>query len=129
MSDPSRIGRYEILRRLSSSMTDVYLAIDTVENRRVALKLIPPDGDAATQLILEAERRGAAIQQQLRELDPRVIEVYEFGEADGYFFVAMQYVEGRNLAEVLASESVIDPDRAASRPRAYCGANANRRSA
>ena len=114
MSDPSRIGRYEILRRLSSSMTDVYLAMDTVENRRVALKLIPPDGDTASQLILEAERRGAAIQQQLRALDPRVIEVYEFGEADGYFFVAMQFVEGRNLAEVLASEKVIDPDRAAS---------------
>ena len=114
MSDPSRIGRYQILRRLSSSMTDVYLAMDTVENRRVALKLIPPDGDTASQLILEAERRGAAIQQQLRALDPRVIEVYEFGEADGYFFVAMQFVEGRNLAEVLASEKVIDPDRAAS---------------
>jgi eukaryotic-like serine/threonine-protein kinase len=113
MSDPSRIGRYEIVRRLSSSMTDVYLAIDTVENRKVALKLIPPYADTEGQLILEAERRGAAIQQELRTLDPRVIEIYEFGEADGYFFVAMQYVEGRNLAEVLASENTIDPDRAA----------------
>lgn len=113
MSDPSRIGPYEIVRRLSSSMTDVYLAIDTVEKRKVALKLIPPHGDADSQLILEAERRGAAIQQELRALDPRVIEVYASGEADGYFFVAMQYVEGRNLAEVLASESTIDPDRAA----------------
>jgi serine/threonine protein kinase len=114
MNDPSRIGRYEIVRQLSSSMTDVYLAIDTVENRKVALKLIPPQADTASQLVLEAERRGAAIQQELRELDPRVIEIYEFGEADGYFFVAMQYVEGRNLAEVLASESTIDPDRAVS---------------
>ena len=114
MNDPSRIGRYEIVRRLGSSMTDVYLAIDTVENRKVALKLVPPHGDTASQMILEAERRGAAIQQELRVLDPRIIEIYEFGEADGYFFVAMQYVEGRNLAEVLASESVIDPDRAAS---------------
>jgi eukaryotic-like serine/threonine-protein kinase len=113
MSDPSRIGRYEIVRRLSSSMTDVYLAIDTVENRKVALKLIAPHGDTASQLILEAERRGAAIQQELRGLDPRVIEIYEFGEADGYFFVAMQYVDGLNLAEVLSAESVIEPSRAA----------------
>jgi hypothetical protein len=113
MSDPSSIGPYEIVRKLSSSMTDVYLAIDTVENRKVALKLIKPDEDEASQLALEAERRGAAIQQELRALDPRVIDIYEFGEADGYFFVAMQYVEGRNLAEVLSAESAIDPNRAA----------------
>ncbi|MBV9742206.1 MAG: serine/threonine protein kinase [Acidobacteriia bacterium] len=113
LSAPSKIGRYEIIRRLSSSMTDVYLAIDTAENRKAALKLVRTDGDGAAQLILEAERRGAAILRELRELDPRVIEVYDCGEADGYFFVAMQYVEGRNLAEVLSAESVIDPYRAA----------------
>ena len=114
MSAPGQIGRYEIIRRIGASMTDVYLAIDTIENRQVALKLIRPDGDSNGQLILEAERRGAAILRELRELDPRVIEVYEFGESDGYFFIAMQYVEGRNLAEVLRAESAIDPYRAAS---------------
>jgi eukaryotic-like serine/threonine-protein kinase len=110
---PTRIGRYEIVRRLSASMTDVYLAIDTVENRKAALKLLRLDGDSASQLILEAERRGAAILRDLREVDPRVIEVYDFGEADGCFYIAMQYVEGRNLAEVLRAESVMDPNRAA----------------
>jgi eukaryotic-like serine/threonine-protein kinase len=110
---PTRVGRYEIIRRLSTSMTDVYLAIDTVENRKAALKLLRLGGDSASQLILEAEQRGAAILRNLRELDPRVIEVYEFGEADGYYFIAMQYVEGRNLAEVLRAESAMDPYRAA----------------
>ena len=38
---PARIGRYEIIRRLGKSMTEVYLAMDTVENRNVALKLMP----------------------------------------------------------------------------------------
>jgi eukaryotic-like serine/threonine-protein kinase len=113
LASQTRIGRYEIVRRLSTSMTEVYLAIDTAENRKVALKLIPLDGGGAGQLILEAERRGAAIQQELRDLDPRVIEIYEFGEAGGYFFVAMQYVEGRNLAEVLRAENAIDAWRAA----------------
>src|SRR5579864_1289658 len=113
MNAPVRIGRYEIVRRLSKSMTDVYLAIDTVENRKTALKLIKSGGDAVSQLVLEAERRGAAIQKELLGLDPRVIEIYDFGEADGYFFVAMQFVEGRNLAEVLAAENAIDPYRAA----------------
>ncbi len=111
---PLQVSRYEIIHRLGSSMTDVYLALDTVENRKVALKLIEPDRDSASQLIVEAERRGAAILRDLRKLDPRVIEVYEFGEADGYFFIAMQYVEGRNLAEVLQGESAMDAYRAAS---------------
>jgi hypothetical protein len=110
---PARIGRYEIVRRLGKSMTDVYLAIDTVENRQAALKLIQSGGDSVNQLMVEAERRGATIQKELQELDPRVIEIYDIGDADGYFYVAMQYVEGHNLAEVLAAESAVDPYRAA----------------
>jgi len=111
---PARIGRYEILRRIGKSMTEVYLAIDTVENRMAALKLVKAGEDRVSQLVLEAERRGAAIQQELHALDPRMVEVYEFGDLDGYFFVAMQYVEGRSLAEVLGTEHAIDALRAAS---------------
>jgi hypothetical protein len=110
---PLRIGRYEIVRRLGRSMTDVYLATDTVENRKAVLKLVKADGDSVTRLKVEAERRGAAIQREMQALDPRVVEIYDFGDAEGYFFVAMQYVEGRNLAEVLEAERVIDPNRAA----------------
>jgi hypothetical protein len=113
MTAPSRIGKYAIVRRLSRSMSDVYLAIDTVENRETALKLVKSAPDALSQMILEAERRGAAIQQELRSLDPRMIEVYDFGDVDGYFYVAMQYVEGRNLAQVLQAERRIEPRRAA----------------
>ena len=113
MSTPSRIGRYEIVRHLGKSMTDVYLVDDTILNRQAALKLIKMDSDSVTQLVLEAERRGAAIQRDLATLDPRVIRIYDVGEADGYFFIAMQYVEGRNLAQALAAERSIDPKRAA----------------
>ncbi len=94
-------------------MTDVYLAIDTAANRQAALKLVPHDEDPNTRLIVEAERRGAAIQKELQGIDPRVVEIYDYGDLDGYFFVAMQYVEGRNLADVLHKESIIDPNRAA----------------
>lgn len=113
MTAPSKLGRYEIVRRLGRSMTDVYLAIDTVENRKAALKLIELDGDATNRAVMEAERRGAAIQKELQLIDPRMVEVYDVGDLDGYFFVAMQYVEGRSLSEVLRSESVVEPNRAA----------------
>ena len=62
---------------------------------------------------MEAERRGADIQRELRVVDPRVVEIYETGDLDGYFFVAMQFVEGRDLAEVLREEHTIDSVRAA----------------
>ncbi len=113
MTAPARLGRYEIIRRIGKSMTEVYLAHDTVENRKAALKLVKTDGDRVSQLVLEAERRGAAIQMELHAIDPRMVEIYEVGDLDGYFFVAMQYVEGRNLAEVLGAEHAIDPIRAA----------------
>ena len=113
MNPPTRIGRYEIIRRLGKSMTDVYLAMDTVENRKVALKLVPRNGDRATRLVMEAERRGAAIQQELHTSDPRMVEIYEYGDLDGYFFVAMQFVEGRTVADLLLADRVLDPCRAA----------------
>jgi eukaryotic-like serine/threonine-protein kinase len=113
MNAPTRIGRYEIVRRLGKSMTDVYLANDIIEGRKVALKLVRTGGDSINRMIVEAERRGAAIQKELEALDPRVVKIYDYGEQEGYFYVAMQYVEGRNLAELLQAERAVDPVRAA----------------
>src|ERR1017187_1467444 len=104
MNPPTRIGPYEIVRRIGKSMTDVYLAMDTVENRKVALKLIAHGGDHASRLIMEAERRGAAIQQELHTSDPRMVAIYQYGDLDGYFFVDMQFVEGRTVADILAAD-------------------------
>jgi len=108
-----QFGRYEIIRKLGRSMTDVYLALDPDTNRRVVLKIVEHSHDAYTQLVMEAEKRGAAIQKQLHALDPRILEIYEYGEENGCFFVAMEYVEGKSLAEVLQTEKRLDPKRAA----------------
>ena len=113
MNAPARIGRYEIVCRIGKSMTDVHMATDTVENRKVALKLIRYTNDPVTNLIIEAERRGAAIQKQLHAIDPRMVEIYEFGDFEGYFLVAMEFVEGRTVADILVAEQVFNPCRAA----------------
>jgi len=106
-------GHYEILRKLGRGMTDVYLAFDHDANRQAVLKIVEESPDSLTQLVMQAERRGAELQRQLHELDARILEVYEFGDFEGYFFLAMQYVEGRTLAQILQEEKRIDPDRAA----------------
>jgi serine/threonine protein kinase len=108
-----QFGSYQIIRKLARGMTDVYLAFDAETSRYAVLKIVEISPDALTQLILEAERRGAELQRQLHAADSRVIEVYEYGEKDGYFFIAMQYIEGRTVTQILSEEKRIEPKRAA----------------
>lgn len=106
-------GKYEIVRKLGRSLTDVYLARDTEANRPVVLKLIEHARDEHTQVVIEAERRGAALQARLHDLDTRILQIYEYGEDNGCFFVAMEYCEGRTLAEIVQAERRLEPKRAA----------------
>ena len=108
-----QFGAYEVIRKLARGMTDVYLAFDTSANRHAVLKIVEESPDPLTQLVIEAERRGADLQKQLHDADARVIEVYEYGHLDGFFFVSMQYIEGRTVAEILKQEGRIEPARAA----------------
>ena len=108
-----KFGKYEIIRKLSRSMTDVYLARDTWTNQKVVLKRIEQSRDEFTRLAIEAETRGAQIQKQLHQIDPRILAVYDCGELNNFFFVVMEYFEGKNLAEVLQARGRLDPRRAA----------------
>lgn len=109
----AKFGKYEIVRKLSRSLTDVYLCRDAAADRLVVLKLIERTSDGFTKIVIEAEQRGAMIQKRLHAIDPRILEVFEVGEENNCFFVAMQYFEGRTLAEVLRDEGPLDPRRAA----------------
>jgi tetratricopeptide (TPR) repeat protein/predicted Ser/Thr protein kinase len=97
-----KIGKYEILRKLGrGGMADVYLAHDSENGGAVALKLIEHATDADTIDAIAAERRGAELQAHLAAIDPRVVRVYGAGDADGFFFVAMEYIDGQDLAELM----------------------------
>ena len=110
---PRRFGPYEIVRKLGRSMTDVYLARDTRNDRLTVLKVVEESNDPYTQQVLVAERRGAAIQKQLRDFDPRFVEIYDYGQLENAFYVAMEYVEGRSVADMLRESGRIDPQSAA----------------
>jgi tetratricopeptide (TPR) repeat protein/predicted Ser/Thr protein kinase len=97
-----RLGKYEIRRKLGrGGMADVYLAKDTESGQTVALKLIEHSTDADTRDAIAAEMRGAVLQERLAAVDPRVVRVYGAGDVDGFFFVAMEYVDGQDLAELM----------------------------
>ncbi|PWU07614.1 MAG: hypothetical protein C5B51_09770 [Terriglobia bacterium] len=97
-----KLGKYDIRRKLGrGGMADVYLAQDTELGHSVALKLIEHSPDADTCDFIAAEQRGAVLQAHLAAIDPRVAGIYESGNLDGFFFVAMEYIEGQDLSELM----------------------------
>jgi serine/threonine protein kinase len=96
------LGKYEIRRKLGrGGMADVYLAQDTALGNTVALKLIEHSADSDTRDAIDAERRGAELQAHLQAIDPRVVSVYDCNDVDGFFYVAMEYIDGQDLSELL----------------------------
>ncbi|MEM7311058.1 MAG: protein kinase [Planctomycetota bacterium] len=100
--DGRRIGPYRVRQLLGrGGQGEVFLAEDTRLGRRVALKVLAP-GAARSLALRERFRREAEVASRLDH--PGICTVYEAGEADGALFVAMRYVEGRTLAQVVVAD-------------------------
>jgi len=107
-----RVGPYEIVHEIGrGGMAVVFFATDSRDGRRVALKLVPTGTDRDAQEVLEAERWGAKLQEQFCRISQNVPVVYEHGTEGGYFYIAMEYLDGRNLSEIVAG-GPLAPDRA-----------------
>jgi serine/threonine protein kinase/beta-lactam-binding protein with PASTA domain len=103
-------GRYRVEATLArGGMATVYRALDTRLDRVIALKVMHPelavDNDFVARFIGEA--RSAA---QLSH--PAVVAVFDQGEDDGAVFLAMEYIEGRTLRQVLRDRGRLTPDDA-----------------
>jgi hypothetical protein len=102
-----RVGPYEIVREIGrGGMATVFLAEDTRHSRKVALKLVSMTDDREGREILDAERWGAQLQGRLAETCGLVPRVYEAGEHPPYYFIAMEYVDGENLSDVIGRGKV-----------------------
>lgn len=111
---PETYGKYRIVRKLQGGgMGRVYLALDSATGQQVALKLIDLGPDQDSQDVLDAERRGAVLQARLSAIDSRVVKIGEVGELEGCFYIVMEYIEGRDLSELLM-QGPLAPDRAVS---------------
>jgi serine/threonine-protein kinase len=114
MSDQGPVvygGRYELHRRLArGGMADVYLARDQLLDRPVAVKVLFPQY-AADPSFVQRFRREAQDSANLNH--PNIVGVYDWGEEGGTYFIVMEYVAGRSLADVLRQEGSLLPARAA----------------
>jgi eukaryotic-like serine/threonine-protein kinase len=100
-------GRYRILGRLGSGgMADVYEAEDTQLGRRVALKLLHRRFAEDAEFV-ERFRREASAAAGLSH--PNVVQVFDRGEWDGTYYIAMELLEGRNLKQVVRDHGALEP--------------------
>ncbi len=108
------LGKYQIIREIARSNDIIYEAYDPVMNRRVALKelFFPPGvtekqrADRIARFMREAKATGSLVH-------PNIVTVYEVGEDQGRYYIAMEYLEGQNLRQRLDVEGKLSQEEAA----------------
>ena len=93
---PPAIGRYEVRQRIGQGgMGALFLALDPAIDRLVALKLLRLDNEETRARFLREARSAGRLQH------PHIVTVYDVGEHQGQPFIAMEYVKGETLGEVI----------------------------
>lgn len=93
------IGKYKILRKIGrGGMAHVYLADDTTLSRKVALKVLDATRSSDERFVKRFQRE-ARTAAQLNH--PHIVTIYEVGEIDGMYYIAMEYLEGRPLKDIM----------------------------
>ena len=125
MSDPvARLnaaleGRYAVERELGEGgMATVYLADDLRHERKVALKVLKPELAA----VVGAERFLAEIKVTANLQHPHILPLHDSGEADGFLFYVMPYVEGETLRDRIDREKQLPVDEAVALASKVAGA-------
>jgi len=96
------VGNYKIEKLLGAGgMGEVYLAFESRLNRRVALKILPPEFVADAERVARFEREARAVSALNH---PNLVTIHDLGSLDGLHYIAMEYVEGRTLRELLNLE-------------------------
>src|SRR3989441_8938362 len=95
----TKLGRYEIRSKIGAGgMGEVYLAEDTQLHRKVALKTLPADL-ASNQDRMRRFEQEATAAAALNH--PNIAHIYEIGESDGAHFIAMEFVDGFTLRQLI----------------------------
>lgn len=99
-------GDFRILRRLGhGGMGQVYLAEQISLKRKVALKFLKPDLSASQTSLLRFKREAEAVAKATHS---NIVQIYALGEAEGQQFMALEYIEGKNLREFVEKKGPPD---------------------
>lgn len=103
-----KIGKFEIKQLLGQgAMGEVYLGLDPTIGREVAIKTILPSMAQGVEALSRFEREAKAVGVLNH---PNIVTIHEFGEDQGVLFIAMEYVRGHDLGEMLQAQSITRPE-------------------
>ena len=92
-------SRYEIIKTIGEGgMANVYLARDTILDRNVAIKVLRGDLASDEKFVRRFQREALSASSLSH---PNIVEIYDVGEDDGDYYIVMEYVEGKNLKQLL----------------------------
>ena len=92
-------GRYELVKCIGhGGMADVYLALDLILDRQVAIKILKPDSNA-DKVALERFAREAQASTQLSH--PNIVDIYDVGDDDNIHYIVMEYIKGHTLKQLI----------------------------
>ena len=92
-------NRYEIVKTIGEGgMANVYLANDTILDRKVAIKVLRGDLSSDDKFIRRFQREALSVSNLSH---PNIVEVYDVGEEDGSHYIVMEYIEGKTLKQLL----------------------------
>ncbi len=96
----SNINQYKIIEKIGAGgQGTVYKAKDTKLDRTVVIKVLPPELTAKTANFRRFEREA----QLCSQLDhPNICTIFDFHEDNGVFYIAMQYVTGKNVRQLVS---------------------------
>ncbi|HRT97175.1 MAG TPA: serine/threonine-protein kinase, partial [Planctomycetota bacterium] len=107
---PSTLGGFELVAALGKGgMGTVLKARQVSMDRLVALKILPKklaENEAFVQRFLREARSAAKLRH------PNIVQAYDVGQADGYYFFAMEFVDGEALSEIIRRDGPLEPSRA-----------------
>lgn len=91
--------RYQIIKAIGEGgMANVYLAYDTILDRNVAVKVLRGDLAGDEKFVRRFQREALSASSLTH---PNIVEVYDVGEDNGQYYIVMEYVEGRNLKDLV----------------------------
>src|SRR5438874_3462171 len=100
MADIEKLGKYEIRREVGRGATGImYEGYDPLNNRSVALKTIRADQPAGENAETVVARFRREAQAAGRLSHPNIVSIYDFGEEEGVWYIAMEFVKGRELKD------------------------------
>ncbi|MGM9879170.1 MAG: Stk1 family PASTA domain-containing Ser/Thr kinase [Bacilli bacterium] len=92
-------SRYEIIKTIGEGgMANVYLARDIILDRNVAIKVLRGDLASDEKFVRRFQREALSASSLSH---PNIVEIYDVGEDDGDYYIVMEYVEGKNLKQLL----------------------------